>query len=87
MPMPTTSLNIGMDLWNASPSGGTPMKTRPESSGASPQVASAIIVGREGHSHLVIFLDSVDAVFILYNFYNLSINFFGSKSFFAIFIF
>lgn len=48
VPMPTTSLNIGMDLWNASPAGGTPMKTRPQSSGASPQVASATIVGREG---------------------------------------
>uniref|UniRef100_A0A5B7B8W4 Putative G-box-binding factor 1 n=1 Tax=Davidia involucrata TaxID=16924 RepID=A0A5B7B8W4_DAVIN len=36
--MPTTNLNIG---WDASPSGATPMKMRPNASGASPQVAPA----------------------------------------------
>lgn len=85
VPMPTTSLNIGMDLWNASPAGGTPMKTRPQSSGASPQVASATIVGREGmlqdHQWIqvwnvsVISLDSIVIVFILYRFCNLFMHF------------
>ncbi|KAJ4966813.1 hypothetical protein NE237_018662 [Protea cynaroides] len=45
--MPTTNLNIGMDLWNVS-SGGVPMKTRSNTSGVSPAVAPAPVVGREG---------------------------------------
>ncbi|XP_043714205.1 G-box-binding factor 1-like isoform X3 [Telopea speciosissima] len=45
--LPVTNLNIGMDLWNASP-GGVPMKTRPNASVGSPAVVSAPVVGREG---------------------------------------
>ncbi|KAA8537660.1 hypothetical protein F0562_027350 [Nyssa sinensis] len=45
----TTNLNIGMDLWNASPAGATPMKTRPNASDASPQVGPA--TGREAILH------------------------------------
>lgn len=51
VPMPATSLNIGMDLWNASLAGATPAKTRPQLSGASTQVASATVVGHEGMLH------------------------------------
>ncbi|KAJ4962988.1 hypothetical protein NE237_022927 [Protea cynaroides] len=45
--MPATNLNIGMDLWSASP-GGVPMKTTPSASGVAPAVASAPMIGREG---------------------------------------
>ncbi|KZV14713.1 G-box-binding factor 1 [Dorcoceras hygrometricum] len=37
--MPATNLNIGMDLWNASPAGSGPMKLRPSPAGVSPSVA------------------------------------------------
>ncbi|XP_073279642.1 G-box-binding factor 1 [Primulina huaijiensis] len=37
--MPATNLNIGMDLWNASPAGSGPMKFRPNPPGVSPSVA------------------------------------------------
>ncbi|XP_019053062.1 PREDICTED: G-box-binding factor 1 [Nelumbo nucifera] len=34
--MPATNLNIGMDLWNATPAGSVPLKARPNASGVSP---------------------------------------------------
>ncbi|KAF8409924.1 hypothetical protein HHK36_002443 [Tetracentron sinense] len=48
VPMPVANLNIGMDLWNASPAGVIPMKARPNASGVSLAVAPATMVGREG---------------------------------------
>lgn len=42
--MPATNLNIGMDLWNASPASTGATKLRPTPPGAS----SASMVGREG---------------------------------------
>ncbi|XP_059638389.1 G-box-binding factor 1-like isoform X2 [Cornus florida] len=50
-PVPKTNLNIGMDFWNASAAGATPVKTRLNASGASPLVSSATMVGREGILH------------------------------------
>ncbi|KAK9271039.1 hypothetical protein L1049_026628 [Liquidambar formosana] len=47
VPVPTSNLNMGMDLWNGSPSGVSPMKTRPNAS----HVAPATMVGREGTLH------------------------------------
>ncbi|XP_059645510.1 G-box-binding factor 1 isoform X2 [Cornus florida] len=46
--MPATNLNIGMDLWNASPAGAGAVKMRSNPSGVSAAVAPATIVGREG---------------------------------------
>ncbi|XP_010244323.1 PREDICTED: G-box-binding factor 1-like isoform X2 [Nelumbo nucifera] len=46
--MPAANLNIGMDLWNSSPAGTVPLKTRPNASGVSASVAQAPVVGREG---------------------------------------
>ncbi|XP_011627689.1 light-inducible protein CPRF3 isoform X2 [Amborella trichopoda] len=47
---PTTNLNIGMgmDLWNASPSGTVPMKPRPNAPGTSSAMISSTMVGRDG---------------------------------------
>lgn len=49
--VPTTNLNIGMDLWNPSSAGASPMKTRPNASGVSPQVPPATAAGHEGVVH------------------------------------
>lgn len=46
--MPATNLNIGMDLWSASPGGSGATKLRPNPSGISSSVAPAAMVGREG---------------------------------------
>lgn len=45
--MPATNLNIGMDLWSASPVGSGATKLRPNPSGISAPVAPAMVV-REG---------------------------------------
>ncbi|XP_073149846.1 G-box-binding factor 1 [Henckelia pumila] len=41
--MPATNLNIGMDLWNASPAGSGPMKLRPNPPGVSPVASSGMM--------------------------------------------
>ncbi|CAL5326339.1 unnamed protein product [Camellia sinensis] len=46
--VPATNLNIGMDLWSASPAGTGAVKMRPNPPGVSPTVAPATMVGREG---------------------------------------
>ncbi|XP_077214952.1 G-box-binding factor 1-like isoform X3 [Tasmannia lanceolata] len=46
--VPTTNLNIGMDLWNTSSAGAVPMKARPNAPGISPAVAPSAMVGRDG---------------------------------------
>ena len=44
--MPATNLNIGMDLWNASPAGAS--KLRPNPSAASSSVTPGAMMGRDG---------------------------------------
>nr|QFU85217.1 bZIP10 [Diospyros kaki] len=44
--LPTTNLNMGMDLWSVSPAGAGAV--RPHASGVSPAVAPAAMVAREG---------------------------------------
>ncbi|GMN66250.1 hypothetical protein TIFTF001_035350 [Ficus carica] len=46
--MPATNLNIGMDLWNASPAGAGATKLRANPSAATSSVAPATMIGREG---------------------------------------
>lgn len=47
--VPTTNLNIGMDLWNnTAPVGSVPIKARPNAAGVSPGVVPGAVVGREG---------------------------------------
>lgn len=46
--MPPTNLNIGMDLWNASPASTGATKLRPNLSGASSAAVPATVIGRDG---------------------------------------
>lgn len=46
--MPATNLNIGMDLWNASPASTGATKLRPTPPGASSAALPATMVAREG---------------------------------------
>lgn len=46
--VPATNLNIGMDLWNASPAGAGAAKVRANPSGASSAHVSPAMMGREG---------------------------------------
>lgn len=46
--MPATSLNMGMDLWNASPAGAGAAKVRSNPSGASSAHGPPTMIGREG---------------------------------------
>ncbi|KAK9990458.1 hypothetical protein SO802_025443 [Lithocarpus litseifolius] len=46
--VPATNLNIGMDLWNASPAGAGAAKVRANPSGASSAHVSSAMMGREG---------------------------------------
>lgn len=45
--MPGANLNIGMDIWNATPAGAESAKMRHNQSGASGAVAPSAIMGRE----------------------------------------
>ncbi|CAN6482207.1 unnamed protein product [Victoria cruziana] len=45
---PTTNLNIGIDLWNASPAGAVNVKARSAAAGVSSTVVPAPIIAREG---------------------------------------
>ncbi|KAF3787843.1 G-box-binding factor 1 [Nymphaea thermarum] len=45
---PTTNLNIGMDLWNASPAGAVNVKARSAAAGVSPAIVPTPIIAREG---------------------------------------
>lgn len=47
IPMPTTNLNIGMDLWSG-PAGSGTTKLRPNPSGVASAIVPAAMVGREG---------------------------------------
>jgi len=47
--VPTTNLNIGMDLWNnTAPVGSVPIKARPNAPGVSQAIVPGPMVGREG---------------------------------------
>lgn len=46
--MPATNLNIGMDLWSASPGGAGAAKVRSNPSGASSALAPPTMIGCEG---------------------------------------
>ncbi|KAG7993966.1 hypothetical protein I3843_01G031200 [Carya illinoinensis] len=46
--MPATNLNIGMDLWSASPGGAGAAKVRPNPSGASSALGPQTMIGCEG---------------------------------------